>query len=176
MSHTDLTIYRTTSPAVLQRWHDTENAIEAWGKQVEAALAELGMGDRTIYYDQVSGRITGISTEADDIPDGWRMDRRTYHLVPRLTSKAGKAIGAKLDSLRRPDPRDLPGMPKHAFAGLSFLTCGLAFMGGALYAQWSKPIPEHNVDLATWERVKLSEYYAVLEAHEAAKLLPDGVR
>lgn len=168
MNDTDLTIYRTTNPDVLQRWHQVNNDMDGWQKQVETTLEAMGMGGRSIYYDQVSGRVTGVGhNDGETIPDGWRQDRRNDHLVPRLTTKAGKAAGAKLDALRRPDPRDLKGMPKHAFAGLSFLTCGLAFMDGALYVRWSKPIREQEVDLTIWERVKLSAYYAVVEAHDA---------
>lgn len=170
MSTADLTVYRSTDPEVLRRWHDTKAAVEAWGDKLKAALHDLGMGDRQVWYDQISGRLMGLARGEGETPDGWRIDRRTGYLVPRLTTKAGKEIGAKLSALRRPDPRDLIGMPKHVFVSLSLLTCGLKLLDGALYVHWSQPIPEDEVDLTLWERVRLSEYYAVVEREEAAEL------
>lgn len=167
---TDLTVYRSANPEVLRRWHTTKDAVEAWGDKLKAAIEDLGLGDRQVYYDQITGRIMGVLHDDGEIPAGWRIDRRTGYLVPKLTTKAGKEIGARLTALRRPDPRDLLGMPKHVFVDLSLLTCGLRLMDGALYVHWSKPIPEDEVDLTLWERVRLSEYYAVVEREEAAEL------
>lgn len=172
----DLTVYRTTSPDVIKRWHDVNAAIQAWADTIKAALAEFGMDGRKIYYDQVSGRILGVAHNDDvETPAGWRADSKHYRLVPALSTKPGKAIGARLAELRRPDPRDLPGMPKHAWPGMSFLTVGFHLTDGAIYARWDKQIPEDGVDLTVWQRLKLSEYYRTLEDLEERERLIEAV-
>ncbi|TMR11058.1 hypothetical protein ETD86_37070 [Nonomuraea turkmeniaca] len=162
------TAYRTTHPDALAAWRSAADAREEWGKQMDAFLAEHGLSGRTVWVSH-SGRVFGIEHVHDtDVPEGWRIDSRTGHLMPRLAKKAGKLIDARLDELKQPDPRDaMPGMPKDCFVSLALLTCGLALLGEALYATWSRPIPEEQVDLTIWERIKLSEYYAAWEAHEA---------
>lgn len=163
MSDLDVTVYRTTNPAIVKQWHDTNAAVTEWAKTLEAALEEMGVGGRMAFYDSVSGRVIGVAAKGGAIPEGWRRDRSHDRIVPARSTKPGKAIGAKLDALRRPEVRNLPGMPKHAMPGLCLLTIGLRFMDGAVYAKWSRPIPEDEVDLSIWQRVKLSVYYAVLE-------------
>ena len=170
-----LTVYRSTHPDALRRWHATTEAMDAWSEKMQATLITLGVDGREVWYDQVSGRIIGLGhTGGDDVPEGWRVDARTGYLVPRRSTKAGKQIAAVLDGMRRPDPRALPGMPAQVMAGVHFLTCGLEYMGGALYVRWSRPIPEKLVDSAIWERIKLSEYYAALEAHQAQEAAEAG--
>jgi hypothetical protein len=169
------TVYRTSNPEALAAWHTAAAARDAWAVQMKAFLDEHGFDSRSVYVGH-SGRVLGISHEqGDDVPDGWRVDSRTGYLMPRLAKKAGKAIDARLSELIQPDPRDaMPGMPKECFVSLAMLTCGLEVIDEALYATWSRPIPEDEVDLAVWQPVKLSEYYAVLEAREAAQTEPDG--
>ncbi|SEN88043.1 hypothetical protein [Nonomuraea pusilla] len=172
---TDKTVYRSTHPDVLSVWHASIEAREAWGELMETFLDEHGFGTRNVYVSH-SGRVLGVEhIEGEDVPDGWRIDSRTGYLMPRLASRKGKAIGASLAELTQPDPRDaMPGMPKTMFVSLALLTCGLALIDGALYATWSRPIPEERVDLTIWERVKLSEYYAAVEAAEAAQAQKGG--
>lgn len=161
MSDLDLTVYRTTNADVLKRWHDTNAAVTEWATTLETALEEMGVGGRMTFYDQISGRVIGVAAQAGPTPEGWRRDRSHDRIVPARSTKPGKAIGARLDGLRRPEVRELPGMPKHARPGL--LTVGLELIGGAVYAEWSRPISEDEVDLTVWERVKLSEFFRVLE-------------
>lgn len=166
MSELDKTVYRTTNADVLKRWHDTNAAVTEWAKTLEIALEEMGVGGRMAFYDQVSGRVIGVAAHGGPIPEGWRRDRSHDRIVPARSTKPGKAIGARLDALRRPEVRDLPGMPKHAMPGLCLLTVGLEEIDGVVYAKWSRPISEDEVDLAVWERVKLSEYFRVLEEQQ----------
>ncbi|MGC5012572.1 hypothetical protein ACLQ2R_17550 [Streptosporangium sp. DT93] len=166
-----LTVYRTTNPSILARLHATLTAIDEWQPKVEALMEDLGVGGRKIWYDAVSGQVFGVSHDDGDIPEHWRYDQRKHCLVPRRSTKPGKAIGARLDAMRRPDPRALKGMPSRTFAAAepALMTCGINEMGGALYVTWGADIHEREVDLNLWERVKLSEYYAVLEAQEASE-------
>lgn len=168
----DLTVYRSTKPDVVQRWLDARDAVNAWSDKLKTALADLGLAGRDAFYNEITGRIEGIGYDGGYVPDDWRVDRRTGYLVPRLTTKAGKTIDATLVGLLRPDPRNLPGMPRQVYVSLNRLTCGVEEIGGALYVKWSQPIPEDDVDLTVWERIKLSAYYAVLEARDDAEALP----
>lgn len=164
MSDRDLTVYRSFRPEVIQHCRDAQDAVAAWGERLKAALTELGMGKRTVWTNDLTGWIVGLDHDGDNVPDGWRVDRPTGYLKPRLATKTGKAIATKLDGLSKPDPGvGLPGMPGECFVGLGLATCGLRLMKGALYATWSVPIPVDRVDLTIWQPVKLSEYYAVLE-------------
>lgn len=170
MANRDLTVYRASTPAALAAWHATADAREKWANQMTAFLAEHGFGERSVYVAH-TGRVLGVQhIDGEEIPDAWRLDARTGYLMPRLTKRAGRLIDARLNELIQPDPRDaMPGMPKTCSVSLALLTCGLELIHGALYATWSLPIPDDQVDLAVWERLKLSEYYAVLEREDERK-------
>jgi len=163
----DLTVYRTTAATAIIAWHTAVAAREAWSTDMQAFLEEHGLGDRSVYISH-GGRPLGVThNEGQDVLEGWRVDSRTGYLMPRLKTKAGKQIDARLTELRQPDPRDsMPGMPRECFVSLALLTCGLQIIGDVLYATWSRPIPEELVNLTIWEKVKLSEYYRVLEAEQ----------
>jgi hypothetical protein len=164
------TVYRTTNPDAVAAWHSAAAAREKWGEQMKAFLAEHGFGDRTVYVSH-SGRVLGVEyIDGEDVPDGWRVDRRTGYLMPALAKRAGKLIDARLAELVQPDPRDaMPGMPKTLFVSLAMLTCGLELIDGVLFATWSRAIPEDQVDATVWEPVKLSAYYAAVEARDEAE-------
>ncbi|MEV7014076.1 hypothetical protein [Streptosporangium sp. NPDC051022] len=161
-------VYRSAHPDVLKIWGDSDAATQDWQTQVEAFLDEHRLTGRNVYFSDASSAILGVEhNENEEVPPGWRVHRTHGYLVPRLTTKAGKTANTRLDELKRPDPRDeVPGMPKNCLVGASFMTCGMQVMGGVLYVTWPRPIPESQVDLAVWEPVKLSEYYAAIEAAE----------
>jgi hypothetical protein len=162
----DLTVYRTRRPEIVAIWDAAMEARKEWAEKVKAFQAEHGLRGREVYCYEPAGHIAGFSEDGSEPPAGWRVDQRRHILVPRLSTRPGKAIGEQLGTLKQPDPRNnLPGMPAECFAGLRLLTCGLALRenGSALYVTWSAPIDEKRVDLDVWEQVKLSEYYAVLE-------------
>ncbi|MGR6922608.1 hypothetical protein ACU635_50855 [[Actinomadura] parvosata] len=161
------TVYRSFAPKVLAHWRDAEAAVVAWRQKVRVTLAELGVDDRNAMVNSLTGVIVGLD-HAGEPPEGWRLDGRTGYIVPRLNTKAGRLIGAALDELRRPDPREaLPGMPKDCRVGNRLRMCAVRPMKGALYATWGGPIPERVVDLTLWQPVKLSEYWAVVELEES---------
>jgi hypothetical protein len=167
MAERDLTVYRTRRPEVVALWHTAMEARKEWAEKLKAFQAEHGLTGREVYFYEPAGHIAGFADDGSEPPTGWRVESRRNLLVPRLSSRPGKAIGKQLGALKHPDPRnDLPGMPAECFAGLKLLTCGLALRedGGALYVTWGAPIDEKRVDLDVWEQVRLSEYYAVLEA------------
>lgn len=170
MHDRDLTVYRTTAATAIIAWHAAASAREDWAKDMQAFLEEHDLGDRNVYISH-GGRPLGIThTDGDPVPNGWRIDARTGHLMPRLKTRTGKQIDARLGELRQPDPRhNMPGMPMECFVSLALLTCGMRLLGDVLYVTWSRPIPEQQVDLTIWERIKLSEYYAAREADTSAE-------
>lgn len=167
-------VYRSTHPDVLEHWRNTGSpaAQDAWRDRVNATLAELGFPGRR-FATQGEGRVIGVEYPGDVIPEGWRRDRELRSaIVPARRTKLGKEIGQRLDRLHRPNPRrNLPGgMPEIAFAKHTFLRCGIRPVGDAVYVIWSSEIDEgdgRHIDPTVWERIKTSEYYAVLEAEEA---------
>lgn len=167
MNERDLTVYRSTAATAIIAWHTAASAREKWAKDMQAFLEEHDLSDRNVYISH-GGRPLGVThKEGGEVPDGWRVDTRTGHLMPKLRTKAGKQIEARLGELRQPDPRQgMPGMPMECFVGLALLTCGMQLIEDVLYVTWSLPIPEDLVNLTIWERVKLSAYYAVLEAQQ----------
>lgn len=170
----DLTVYRSTHPDVLAAWNKAEQRAAEIVNQRKAFLAEHGFTERTI---AVRGQwMIGVAHPEDQpVPDGWRHDRSlTGAIVPARRTTAGKKIGAQLDKLTLPSPRkNLPGgMPEMAWGDHRMYRPGIALIGDAIYVKWGCD-PETvdqmaKVDRDVWERVKLSEYYAVLEAEEAA--------
>ncbi|MDX3111546.1 hypothetical protein [Nonomuraea angiospora] len=165
MPDRDLTVYRTTAANAIIAWHTAATARDTWAKDMQEFLEEHGLGDRSVYISH-GGRPLGVTNDdGQDVPEGWRVDSRTGYLMPRLKTKAGKQIDARLAELWQPDPRDsMPGMPRECWISMALLTCGLQIIDNVLYATWSRPIPEEHVNLTIWERMKLSEYYRVLEA------------
>lgn len=172
----DLTIYRSTHPDALAAWHAAHQLAKDIGRRRRALLDQLGFEGRQALIAE--HRIIGVEhrTEHGPIPDGWRRDRATDGaIVPDRRRGPGKKLGKQLDGLTIPDLRKrLPGgMPEMVWnlADGKVHSPGFAFMGGALYVEWGcdPEKVERSATLAPeiWERVKLSEYYAVVEREEA---------
>lgn len=169
-------VYRSAHPDVLAHWRNTGSAEaqQAWRDRVNAAFADLGFPGRR-FATKGENRVIGVEHPSDDIPEGWRRDRDLRScIVPARRTAAGKKIGERLDRLNRPDPRkNIPGgMPELAFTRKNprFLMCGIALHDDAVYVTWGEELDEgdaRHIDLTVWERIKTSEYYAVLEAEEA---------
>jgi hypothetical protein len=168
-------VYRSTHPDVFAHWEATASADaqQAWRDRVNAVLADLGFPGRR-FATKAETRVIGVEHPTnEDIPEGWRRDRDLPSaIVPNRRTAAGKKIGKRLDELNRPDPRNnLPGgMPGDAFNSHTLMFPGIAKHAGAVYVIWSDAIDDTNrvdIDSSVWERIRLSEYYAVLEAEEA---------
>lgn len=176
---TTRTAYRSTHPTVLAAWRATQEQADEIVRQRKALLDELGFTGRPVLVH--GQRIIGVGhlDEHGPVPDGWRRDRDTADvIVPDRRRAAGKALAARLDALTMPDPRrDLPscGMPEAASSaprGRMYWP-GMQLLGDAVYVTWGcdpERVEENGqVDPAVWERVRLSEYYAAVEATEAAE-------
>lgn len=178
--------------AAMKDWHrDAETLLTELGFPGRHFIVSTGMGQRWIsgveYHDD------------DPIPDGWRLRwfRETAVLVPHRGTNLGRAAAAKVQGCPVPNlpQADLPGMPgDRIFDDSRMRSPGLREMAGAIWISWGATglpeIPadgpereEHlgddeqqrrvrladHVDLAIWERVKLSAYYAAVEAQEEAQ-------
>ncbi|GAA3958327.1 hypothetical protein GCM10023085_45950 [Actinomadura viridis] len=168
-------VYKSAHPDVLAHWENTAStsAQRQWRETVEETIADLGFLGRR-FATQGSTRVIGVEHPQDeDIPEGWRRDRSLPEaIVPALRTSAGRKIDARLATLTRPDPRkDLPGgMPEVGFDMRRFAYPGVAKHGDAVYVTWSidpAVSDADKIDPAVWQRIKLSEYYAALEAEEA---------
>jgi hypothetical protein len=168
-------VYRSTHPDVLEHWRKTgaAEAQQAWRTSLKEALTELGFdGRRPI----LKGDTRVVAVEYDgEPPEGWRRNHDfAGSIAPARRTATGTKIGERLDRLNRPDPRkNIPGgMPELAFTRKNprFLMCGIEARGDAVYVTWGEELDEgdaRHIDPTVWERIKTSEYYAVLEAEEA---------
>ncbi|MEV7006834.1 hypothetical protein [Streptosporangium sp. NPDC051022] len=171
------TVYRSTHPDVLTVWRAAEEQADKVISQRSALLEELGLaGHRSLTQGP---RILGIEYPRDvDPPAGWRRDREIpTAIVPHRRTKTGADIGRRLDQLTLPDPRrNLPGGMPHMVwpdnVGRTYWP-GVRLLGDALFVTWGcdPETDDHTVtiDLAVWERVRLSAYYLAIEAAEDAQ-------
>ena len=180
----EIFVYRTRNADVVAGWKDMGEQKQAWSKRIEKWAREKSKPDkkrRPIVNDGHwdAGGLVGLEAfyPADygkdaQLPEGWRLQKNSRgmdYLVPRMSLKAGKALAAEIGEINRqcPDMRRLPGMPRHA--GI-FASPGVELRedGQALYVLWSsKPYEgddrEDRVNFEIWEKVPLSEYWAVVE-------------
>lgn len=170
----DLVVYRSTHPDVLASIEAYRAAMVTWQAAAAALLTELGFTDRGFVVATAFGFrwITGVEyRDGDCIPDGWRRVERgkSQGLVPDKRRKVGKKAHARMEDTQPPaDLRaSLPGMPGEQLIGGASLTPALREMAGAVWVSWRNEVS--GVDPEIWERVKLSEYYALLEAEEASQ-------
>lgn len=169
----DKTVYRSTHPDVMAAWRTAqEQAIEI-GRQRRELLDSLGfVGIRALTTDT---HILGVEHLAGEIPAGWRRDRQTsMAIVPNRRTKAGAEVGRQLDRLTMPDPRLIliGGMPHMVWPDDEVRTYwpGRRLLDGAVWVTWGCD-PEKSgrtvtIDPEVWQRMKLSEYYAAVEAAE----------
>jgi hypothetical protein len=166
----DPTVFRTTSRAVLDAWEAGQKALNEWRGRFNDGCAALGIDPDQVIANTWTGRIKGVRDYSNTAPaEGWRHDQRAGLRMPALKTPAGRQIAAALDELRRPQPADgLPGLPLTILnnRGL-YLVHVQQFDNSSLYARWESEVGDRDgVDLHIWERVKLSDYYLVVEAHE----------
>ncbi len=178
------TVYRSTHPDVLAAVATYRAAMADWHERTAALLTDLGFVGRDLLVATTLGHrhITGVEFKpGDPIPEGWRRQGKgsATRLVPRLGLKAGKAIARRIDEAKPPaDVRtDLPGMPAHRWNGSAFDTPALHEIDGAVWLVWPYELKatavvgdtrSDYVQVRMWERVRMSEFHAALEAKEAA--------
>lgn len=174
-------VFRSTHPDVFAHKTGILSAITAWDANVTEVLADLGFADRNIAMR--GQRVIGVEHPRDAaVPDGWRRDKELSDaIVPARRTAAGRRLGERLETLRKPDPRDrLPGgMPSEAFCASppSLMHPGLAEIGDAIYVMWSGRLsaPDMDrIDFEVWEQIPLSRYWAAREAQDAKAATSDA--
>lgn len=170
-------VFRSTHPDALAAWQDVQaKRAEVRRKRTEL-LDELGFAERRQLVN--GNRLVGIEhrEEHGDIPEGWRRDSKTYGaIVPARRSPTGKKIGKRIDALPTPSLRAalLGGMPEMAWDLENNFIChpGVEQFGDAIYVKWDcdpeKVERDIHLDPNIWQRIKLSEYYAAVEARDEA--------
>ena len=171
---TDQTVYRSSHPATLATWHDTHKLADEIGERRRALLDALGFEGRTALVND--RRLVGVEhrEQHGPIPEGWRHDPSVSGaIVPDRRRKVGKDVGKKFDELTLPDlRRSLPGgMPEMAIGDGKAHWPSIALIADAIYVKWrcdpEKVERGNRIDPEMWQRIKLSEYYAVVEAAQA---------
>jgi hypothetical protein len=136
--------------------------------------------------------------ETGQYPAGWRKRAKDDHLTPYgektrnipLDARQAAAVArAAIKDMQAPKPfltrlADY-GMPRNAMTGNRIVSPAVRPIDGEVYVYWPIPAdrleqaehPEEGrrhrndlVDLDRWERIPLSQWYAVLEAEEAKAL------
>lgn len=164
----DKTIYRTTDERNTSLWAKWQDENIEYCASRDAFLAEWAPDGCSLMLSSGFGgeRPLGVSVEGynNEVPDGWRLDRKHWILLPYRKTPRGKKIAAAMEALQWRDHRsDLIGMPSHLFTGWAWCVPGIEMHDGAMFAIWPDEGPTEGIDLAIWEPVKLSEWYAMIE-------------
>lgn len=169
----DDTIYRSSHSDILAAWEQAQETWRAYVAQRAAQVEAWGFTDRPMYVtrsvfgDRVAG--FGYLTGEQQAPDGWRRERGKAWMAPARTTPRGKVIGREFDAvaqvpnLRRSFERF--GMPTTlSVGGLRITTYEAELYDDAVWVRWHDAEPSSEPPAEFWERVKLSEFYAMVES------------
>lgn len=174
--------YRTSDPVILAAYRQALLDADARRMKIRTGLARLGVGPEV--YVRSSGfpgdqmRITEVVPVGDVIPDGWRLMKRTGRLEPRR-GKPGEPARQWLAEHQPIDVRHVMeqhGLPRAAWIpgdGFNWRIVSPQFFehDGVLWARYAaEPGTSDSgfdTQTCTWDRCKLSEFYAAYEAHQA---------
>lgn len=165
--------FRSSALDVIEAWDE----YQAYNEQCrDARKTFMDKYDRTLMVrrDWDHGtRVVGFAPGREFDGKLLRLERGA--LVPRLSSKAGKALAAELAPLKQ-DGIKLPGMPQWVITGGLHINAPALFEHeGTVWAHWPADIAVADpgdcqgsqVDPGLWEKQPLSAYYAVKEARQA---------
>lgn len=163
--------YSSTHPDVLAAMDALDAAQAEWRASVDALRDELNVEGEVLYSDSWGTRsFRGFVSPPDVDGVQWRRVQNGYW--PKQTTKAGKALHARLSGIKY-KLRNLPGMPESVMHGFTSYSHGMARWDGVVWVTWgcSHDIVEGikeggRVDFTIWQQRRLSEFYAAREAHE----------
>lgn len=193
--------YKSGHRLVIEAWEAYEADHERFSRELKVLTAEMwpstAIGEGEVGFKPVPiistsswdpGRQTlygwswrfGVTP-----PEGWKTtdDSNTgYAITPKRSTKAGKAIVKRMESVGRVEGLNLPGMPLKILALPSIHSCAGERHGDCIYIGWGID-PEtidvrstpggKNVDLSLWKRIKVSEFFAAREDDERVEASVD---
>lgn len=165
-------IYSTTDTDALAAFHTAEEAFRAAGNRIVEDAQKLG-NNRGVLQNAFGGLPTFVGLIPDDPdnpPEGWRYLRTRERLEPIARGKAGAEARQWLAERQMPPEADVHDvLAKHGLQKakpywtddgmFSFGRPGLLEHEGTLWARYGVEAPD-----CTWERRKLSDFYAAWEA------------
>jgi hypothetical protein len=161
------TIYRSSHPDVLAAWDKARDDEDAYNQRLATQMKAWGFDHTKIYVSSSAWgapRLMAI-VHHGELPTGWRNEggRDSGRIVPY---RKNKELAAQFDALViMPSVRKAlrsEGMPDHAFRSLSVTAPGISRRDDTVWVHWRDVEPEGVGD--KWERVKLSDFYAMVEA------------
>lgn len=159
-------VYRTTDPATVAAYEASQASVAEWTdaviKHAETVGGEPWVGRWANAFDY-----RGVVRSDREVPAGWRRQQRADYLVPKVSTKIGKAADAEMKPLRKSPEIELADMPTMFIAGLRICHAGVSLDDGALTVVWGAEIPEGETVGEQWTRVPLSQWHAEREAAEA---------
>jgi len=183
--------YMTTVAAVLDAWHEYGDERRRFSREVEEVTAELwptpvpmpsgeephqpvAIIEHGGAFAQGARRLVGFSWRyALDIPAGWKKGESADGLAitPKVSTKLGKAISKRMQTVAAVRGVKLPGMPSVDMSRLpSIYSHSAEEHAGAIYVTWSVA-PKEPIDFDVWTPIKLSEYHAAREADTEAEMV-----
>lgn len=173
--------FSSSAPEVLEAWEKwkahredvrvrRDAMIERFGRGLMVNRSGFGHGTRVVGFERLDGDKGGdVVGEHGEL----RVPVKNYEptVVPNIRRKAGKDLRTELDTLNEDAP-ELPGMPGWHLVGLTVLAPALMEHEGVLWARWADDVTEvvtgGKTDSTLWTTRPLSEYFAAVEAKEAA--------
>lgn len=181
-------VYKSGHRTVLEAVGEWRKARQAFSDDLHAFVTRhIGEGRSGLVVNGVKEiRFVGVERlrgEKEPPSELWRADDRNGW-VPRRTTKAGKQLAAEMAAITAPDLfGTLPGMPREYWDVLQPDCSHKVFTPGfrvsdaeVVWVTWGTARmlddPKWNVDDQLWERAKLSEYYAAIEADDESAERP----
>lgn len=184
------TVFRAIDPTIMEGFRRWRTDRIAWGETVTALVEELLPGHKAVTSWGRSGlSLVGVSWSRRDDgepPSNWRYvsgGRGVPFIIPVKNTKTGKALTARFEAIPQLDDPPLPGMLAEWWVpgtdhGFRIVYPSIEVYGDDLFLTWRVEIvgedhmrsSESKIDGTKWQRVKLSEYHAVKEAHEKVEV------
>jgi hypothetical protein len=180
--------YRSSAADVITAWDAYGEDRKRFGADIEALTAEMwpeaveGHKPEPIVtrwsFDPGKRKLIGWSWPwGVHAPEGWRVDKKavgwSQMVTPKRSTKEGKVLAKRLDSVRPVARLDLPGMPLSLLLLPESHSAAVERHGDALYVGWGVDIEAHDhrstpggkaLDLELWQRIKVSEFFAARES------------
>lgn len=163
-------VYSTSDPAVVAAFKSTAEAFRDGGRRAREDAEKLGKNKGALMISGPLGKPRAVGLEPDDPadpPQGWQYIKSRGRLEP-CRGKAGEAARNWLDAHQPPDLRGVMGehgLPAYYRRGHIIGAPALFEHDGTVWALFGGE-PQGS---CSWERRKLSEFYAAREAADEAE-------